>query len=154
VAARAFAFAKEKFLTSLRVSRKRRRKWIAFECPQISNERTENGLTEMTEGRHSLSWNAVLENLKKFGVGELADLSARNNIRSAFSAFSIQAMAARAVGGKGLLGCYCSRCGFCPGIGISPALTEGYCSADQKQSERNEQSSRKNAPVLNDRSTF
>lgn len=120
----------------------------------MSDNRTKDIVPEMAEGRHGRLRNALLENLQKLRVGELADVRARDNVGSTLPAFSVQAMAAGAGRRKGLPGSGRIRVGSLLRSRPLPVLTENNRAADKQHREHQRKGFGKNAWFPNDQSTF
>ena len=95
----------------------------------MGNQRAKDILPEMAEGWHGCLRNAVLENLEKLRVGELAEVRPRDNVRPTFATFSVQAVAPSAVDCKGLLRGGRTHRGFRPRCRAISVLSEGNCSS-------------------------
>lgn len=76
---------------------------MALQAAEVSHQRTKYLVAKMAESGHGGLRNALLQNLQKLLACELADVRARDNVWSPFSAPSVQAVASRAIRGKRLL---------------------------------------------------
>ena len=106
----------------------------------MSDERAKGIVTEVAEGGHGSLRNALSENLQKLRIGELTDVGARNNVGSALTALSVEAVASGAIGREGSAGIF--------QICIAPllrrtggllVLIQGHLAVNQQDSKRGDE---------------
>ena len=91
-------FAEKDFSPMPRIPLQCHGRRIALQYPQVIDEGVKHILTQVVEGRHGSLINTFSKDFKKLRVRELADLGSRDDVRSALTAPSVEAVAARAVG--------------------------------------------------------